>query len=75
MEESGLGSNEVDRLFAMVAERYGARLTPAQLEDVRKGIEAVVTGARADHSAELAKRDENRLVAHEQPVGETQLER
>ena len=31
--------------------------------------------ARADHSAELAKRDEDRLVAHEQPVGETQLER
>ena len=37
MEESGLGSNEVDRLFAMVAERYGARLTAAQLEDVRAG--------------------------------------
>ena len=31
--------------------------------------------ARADHSAELAKRDEDRLVAHEQPVGETRLER
>ena len=31
--------------------------------------------ARADHSAELAKRDEDRLVTHEQPVGETQLER
>ena len=58
MEESGLASNEVDRLFAMVAERYGARLTPAQLEDVRKGIEAVVTGARALRAVKLANSDE-----------------
>jgi hypothetical protein len=58
MEESGLGSNEVDRLFAMVAERYGARLTPAQLEDVRKGIEAVVTGARALRAVKLENSDE-----------------
>ena len=54
MEESGPGSNEVDRLFAMVAERYGSRLTPAQLEDVRKGIEAVVTSARALRAVKLA---------------------
>jgi hypothetical protein len=58
MDESGLGSNEVDRLLAMVAERYGARLTPAQLEDVRKGIEAVVTGARALRAVKLANSDE-----------------
>jgi hypothetical protein len=58
MDETGLGSNEVDRLFAMVAERYGARLTPAQLEDVRKGIEAVVTGARALRAVKLANSDE-----------------
>ena len=58
MEESGLGSNEVDRLFAMVAERYGARLTAAQLEDVRKGIEAIVTGARALRAVKLANSDE-----------------
>ena len=37
----------------MVAERYGARLTPAQLEDVRKGIEAVVTDARALRAVKL----------------------
>ena len=58
MEESSLGSSEVDRLFAMVAERYGARLTPAQLEDVRKGIEAVVTGARALRAVKLVNSDE-----------------
>ena len=58
MEESGLGSNEVDRLFAMVAERYGARLTPAQLEDVRRAIEAVVTGARALRAVKLTNSDE-----------------
>jgi hypothetical protein len=58
MEESGLGSNEVDRLFAMVAERYGARLTAAQLEDVRKGIEAIVAGARVLRAVKLANSDE-----------------
>jgi hypothetical protein len=58
MEESGLGSNEVDRLFALVVERYGARLTPAQLEDVRKGIEAVVAGARALRAVKLTNSDE-----------------
>jgi hypothetical protein len=58
MEESGSGSNEVDRLFAMVAERYGARLTPAQLDDVRKGVEAIVTGARALRAVRLASSDE-----------------
>lgn len=58
MAESDLEPNEVDRLFAMVAERYGARLTPAQLEDVRKGIEAVVTGARALRAVKLASSDE-----------------
>jgi hypothetical protein len=58
MEESGLGPNEVDRLFAMVAERYGARLTAAQLEDVRKGIEAVATAARALRAVKLANADE-----------------
>jgi hypothetical protein len=58
MEEPGLGSNEVDRLFAMIAERYGARLTAAQLEDVRKDIEAVVSGARALRAVKLANSDE-----------------
>ena len=58
MEESGPGPSEVDRLFALVAERYGARLTPAQLDDVRKGVEAVVTGARALRAVRLANADE-----------------
>ena len=58
MDESGSGSSEVDRLFALVAERYGARLTPAQLDDVRKGVEAVVTSARALRAVKLANSDE-----------------
>jgi len=58
MEDSGLGSNEVDRLFAMVTERYGARLTPVQLEDVRKAVEAIVTGARGLRAVKLANSDE-----------------
>ena len=58
MEASDPGPSEVDRLFAMIAERYGARLTPAQLEDVRRGVEAVVTGARALRAERLANSDE-----------------
>lgn len=58
MEDSAPGPNEVDRLFALVAERYGARLTPVQLEDVRKSIEAVVSGARALRAVKLANADE-----------------
>ena len=50
--------SEVDRLFALVAERYGDRLTPAQLDEVRKGIEAIVTGARALRAVRLANADE-----------------
>jgi hypothetical protein len=57
MDESTPGS-EVDRLFALVAERYGARLTPAQLEDLRKGIESVVTASRALRAVKLANADE-----------------
>jgi hypothetical protein len=49
---------EVERLFALVRERYGDRLTPAQLNEVRKGVEGVVLTARALRAVRLANADE-----------------
>ena len=51
-------SKEVELLFALVKERYGARLTAEQLEEVRKGIEAVQRNARAVRAVALANSDE-----------------
>jgi hypothetical protein len=49
---------EVERLFALVRERYGDRLTPDQLDEVRKGVEGVVAAARALRAVKLENADE-----------------
>jgi hypothetical protein len=49
---------EVERLFTLVRDRYGDRLTPAQLDDVRKGVEGVVLAARALRAVKLENADE-----------------
>ena len=58
MEESPPGTSEVDRLVALIRDRYGARLTEAQLDDVRRGVESVVNGARALRAVRLGNADE-----------------
>jgi len=58
MEGHDAASKEVDLLFALVRERYGARLTAEQLEEVRKGIEAVERSARALRAVTLENSDE-----------------
>jgi hypothetical protein len=58
MEGTDPASKEVDLLFALVRERYGARLTAEQLEEVRKGIEAVERNARALRAVRLENSDE-----------------
>ena len=58
MEAADPDSREVDALFALVSARYGARLTTAQLEEVRKGVETVVKSARALRAVRLANGDE-----------------
>ena len=50
--------DEVERLFALVRDRYGDRLTPAQLDEVRKGVEGVVLAARALRAVKLRNADE-----------------
>jgi hypothetical protein len=53
----GPESGEVDLLFALVSERYGSRLTPEQLEQVRAGVAAMVEGARALRAVRLDNAD------------------
>jgi hypothetical protein len=47
-----------DPLFGLVRERYGARLTEAQLEEVRKGVDAVEQAARVLRAIRLDNADE-----------------
>ena len=49
---------EVAALFAIVKARYGARLDEAQLEGVRRGVEAIVDAARLVRAVRLANADE-----------------
>ena len=49
---------EIDALFALVRARYGARLTAEQLDEVRKGVVALVETARALRSVKLGNTDE-----------------
>ncbi len=47
MEEDTKDTQEADALFSIVADRYGDRLNPDQLEEVRKGVEGAMELARA----------------------------
>ena len=49
---------EVYALFAIVKARYAARLDEAQLEGVRRGVEAIVDAARLVRAVRLANADE-----------------
>jgi hypothetical protein len=49
---------EVEGLFALVRDRYGDRLTHAQLDDVKKGVEGTVRLARALRAVKLQNADE-----------------
>ncbi len=49
---------EAERLFALVRDRYGDRLTPAQLDEVKKGVDAIVQAARALRAVRLTNADE-----------------
>ncbi len=49
---------EVERRFALVRERYGDRLTPAQLDEVRTGVQCIVQTARALRAVRLENSDE-----------------
>ncbi|HTY76732.1 MAG TPA: hypothetical protein VMI34_02845 [Candidatus Bathyarchaeia archaeon] len=49
---------EFDAAFEIVRQRYGARLTPEQLEDLRKTVRGQVDAARAVRAVRLTNADE-----------------
>ena len=49
---------EADALFEIVRLRYGDRLTPAQLDELRKIVAAQVESARALRAVPLTNADE-----------------
>ena len=54
--------SEVEHLFNMVKGRYGDRLSPEELEEVRKMVESNLEATRALRAVELDPRDEPFLV-------------
>jgi hypothetical protein len=48
---------ETEALFALVRQRYGDRLTPEQVDDLKKGVEAIVETARAVRAVRLDNGD------------------
>jgi hypothetical protein len=58
MSEPEVVSAEVERLFALVRERYGSRLSAEELEGVRTAIVSIVQAAAALRAVRLANADE-----------------
>ncbi len=56
MAESN-AATETDLRFELVRQRYGKRLSPEELAEVRKGVEAVVSEAGALRAARLRNAD------------------
>jgi hypothetical protein len=50
--------DEVDALLALVRQRYGSRLTAAELDGVRQGIEGIVKMVGALRAVRLRNADE-----------------
>ena len=53
---------EAEHLFNMVKGRYGDRLSPEELDEVRKAVESNLKAAHALRGIELDPRDEPFLV-------------
>ena len=58
MSEPATPDPEADALFEIVRQRYGDRLTPEQLDEVRKIVQAQVEAARALRAMRLTNADE-----------------
>jgi hypothetical protein len=58
MDDSAPAPAGVEHLAALIRERYGARLTEAELAEVRKGVEAVAQASRALRGVRLDNADE-----------------
>jgi hypothetical protein len=53
-----MSTEESDILFKLVEEKYGDRLTPEELEKVKKGVERVTETARALREVKIENWDE-----------------
>ena len=58
MGEPGRHASEVDLRLALVRHRYGGRLSPEQIDDLRRAVEAIVEQAAALGTVRLANSDE-----------------
>jgi len=58
MINTDIKRKELDILFYLVQDRYGDRLNPEELEEVRKGIKGIVETAEALRSVKLENSDE-----------------
>ena len=50
--------SEVDILYALIEARYGIRFTPDELEEIRRGLDAILDSAKAMHPVKLENGDE-----------------
>jgi hypothetical protein len=58
MTEPAATEREAEILFELIRARYGGRLTPEQLEGVRRGVIAVVAQSAALRAVRLGNADE-----------------
>jgi hypothetical protein len=58
MSEPGRDVGEVDLRLALIRQRYGDRLSPEQLADLRRAVEAIVELAAALRAVPLTSADE-----------------
>jgi hypothetical protein len=57
VSEPPASATETELLFALVRARYGSRLSPEELDAVRRGVAAVVESARALRALRLDNAD------------------
>ncbi len=50
--------SEAEILFNLVETSYGDRVTPEELEEIRKGLDAILESAKAMHAIKLENGDE-----------------
>ena len=58
MDEPGRDASEVDLRLALIRLRFGARLDPAQLADLRRAVEAIVEQVASLRAVPLTNADE-----------------
>jgi hypothetical protein len=51
-------NREADILFTLIQTRYGDRVTPDELEEMRKSLNAILDGATAMRAIKLENSDE-----------------